>query len=90
MPSLRGLGAGFFGGFAIKEADIVEIAVLFCVIQAVPHDEALGNVKADVGYIDGTLAATVPAASPLAYTPSVPLTSGQHSWAVYAVDRVNL
>jgi hypothetical protein len=40
--------------------------------------------------IDGALAATVPAAGPLTYTPSVPLALGQHSWAVYAIDRVNL
>jgi hypothetical protein len=41
-------------------------------------------------YIDGALAATVPAAGPLTWTPSVPLAPGQHSWAVYAIDRVNL
>jgi hypothetical protein len=41
-------------------------------------------------YIDGALAATVAAADPLTYTPSLPLTPGQHSWAVYAIDRVNL
>jgi hypothetical protein len=40
-----------------EDADVAEVAVMLSMIEAVTHYEFVGNAEADVGDVDGALAA---------------------------------